>query len=235
MAAQTDNRNATQRIEDLEEVAKVTYNGLVEVSNVLRGLANMQGDLNLIKDALKLLNKKTEAIIQTATPETGITVDSVTALVTKMNVVDLTAQVAQYVANGQLTLTDTATDDSYLVCEESNSEGKLVNPRIQFRMDSVDPATKTALSGKKVGDLVSTGEGKYDVKILEIYTILPPKASETAPAAEASAPATEALETAVAPATEAAAPAPELASLPTETPVTEFVPSDLSNAITANS
>ena len=46
----------------------------------------MPGDMALVKDALKLLNKKAEAIVQVAKPESGISEASVNALVTSMNV-----------------------------------------------------------------------------------------------------------------------------------------------------
>jgi hypothetical protein len=171
----------------------------------------------LVKDALRLLNKKAEAIIQTAASETGITAAAVSDLVIKMNVEDLTAQVAGYVANGHLTPAEVVAADSYLVAEEFAADGTLANPRIQFRLDSQDKATQDALMGKKAGDSISFGGDKLSAKVLEIYSLVTPKAPE-APAAEAApeapaaedegsdAPAADAND--VAPAAEAAAEAP---------------------------
>jgi hypothetical protein len=187
-----DTRTASQRIEDLEKVVTMLYQAAAENKNGVEGAHRALGDLPLIKEALKLLNKKTEAIIQTATPETGITVKSVSDLVVKMNVEDLQGQVKQHLANGDLTPADEAGDDSYLVCEEFNKDGTLANPRIQFRMDSQDEANRALIKGKKVGDTVEFGENRFDAKILEIYTIVPRKAPgqapAAAPAADASAP-----------------------------------------------
>ncbi|HEY5236623.1 MAG TPA: hypothetical protein VIJ14_10620 [Rhabdochlamydiaceae bacterium] len=243
-----DKRTATQKIDDLEKVVTILYQAATQTQNTIQGLTKLGSDMALVRDALKLLNKKTEAIIQVATPETGITVESVTALVVKMNVEDLKAQVAGYLANGHLTTADTVAGNSYVVCEESNSDGSVANPRIQFRLDSQDEATTAALTGKKAGDTVSFGEGKFGAKILEIYTINDnptPAATATpdaAPAATAEAPAAEAApatETPTAdvqgaptgndtPAPAAAAPtgpSNEALATPTESPVTEFVPS----------
>ena len=150
MSDNTDKRTATQRIEDLEKVVTMLYQATAQSKNALENLLRSQGDMALVKDALKLLNKKTEAIIQCATPETGITVQAVSALVVKMNVEDLTAQVAGFVASGHLTAADEVAADSYLVCEELAADGTQVNPRIQFRLDSQDASTQEAFKGKKV-------------------------------------------------------------------------------------
>lgn len=185
MSENKDNRTATQRIEDLEKVVTMLYQATQQSVASLQSLGAMQSDMGLVKDALKLLNKKTEAIIQTATAETGITAASVSALVVKMNVEDLTAQVAGYVANGHLAPTEEVAANSYLVAEEYAADGTLANPRIQFRLDSQDQATQDALKGKKAGDSVSFGDGKLSAKILEVYSLVEPKAPEAAPAAEA--------------------------------------------------
>ena len=89
-----------------------------------------------------------------------------------------------------------------------------------------------ALKDKKAGDTVAFGENKFSAKILEIYAIVEPKAEET-PAAQAEAsPAAEAAPAAEVapsdPATEAASgPANSALDLPAESPVPEFVPSDM--------
>ncbi len=230
MSENTDKRTATQRIEDLEKVITVLYQTVSQFKAGLDSLPNLQGDMGLVKEALKLLNKKTEAIIQVAAPETGITANSVSALVVKMNVEDMTAQVAGYVASGHLVAAEEIADNSYLVVEESNADGAIANPRIQFRLDSQDPATSAVLKGKKVGDVVSFGENKFNAKILEIYSLAEPKAPEAAAPVE-TAPAAPAAEAVANNATTEAAPAEATTATadpyaaPTESPVQEFVPS----------
>jgi hypothetical protein len=232
MSENTDKRTATQKIEDLEKVVTVLYQAVSQNKNALEALLRSQSDMALVKDALKLLNKKTEAIIQNAAPETGITVASVSATVVKMNVDDLTAQVAGYVANGHLVAADEVADNSYLVAEELNADGTLANPRIQFRLDSQDPATVEALKGKKVRDVISFGENKFSAKLLEIYSLVEPKAEDAVTEAK-SAPAADAgdaqAETAyVAQAEDAPAAESQVAdpqALPVESPVEVFVPS----------
>lgn len=167
-----DTRTASQKIEDLERVVSMLYQSVSALDGAVKSLSGMQQDMVLVRDALRLLNKKTEAIVQVAKPESGITASSVSDLVIKMNVDDLKIQVEEYVKRGNLVASEVVTENSYLVCEEQDVNGNVVNPRIQFRLDSQNEDTKTALTGKKAGDVASFGEGKYGVKILETYTLV---------------------------------------------------------------
>lgn len=239
-----DKRTATQKIEDLERVVTMLYQSTAQIKSVVENLIKSQAEMGLVKDALKLLNKKTEAIIQAAAPETGITVATVSNLVIGMNVDDLKAQVAGYLASGHLAATDEVSDNTYLVCEEYNADGTVANPRIQFRLDSQDQATRELLKGKKVGDTISFGENKFSAKILELYTLLEPKAPEAAPAEAAPAEAAPAeaapAETAEVPAETVSkatsqASASEKLPLPPESPVATFVPNEPGNMVTAAS
>jgi hypothetical protein len=254
MSENTDKRTASQRLEDLEKVVTVLYQSLTQHKNAVEVLLKSQGDMGLVKEALKLLNKKLEATIQVAKPESGITVSSVNELVVKMNVEELKAQTAEHVANGMLSATDTVADNSFLVCEELNQDGTVANPRVQFRLDSQTEEVGNSFKGKKVGDTISFGENKFSATILELYSIVEPKPAdaasaetpavqeptETAPTATTPA---EATPDTTAPATEAPSvpsPAPtgpsnEALAPPAETPVTQFVSDAGSVASTATS
>ena len=239
-----DPRTATQRIEDLEKVLTVLYQDAQRHEEMIAGLSGMKNDMTLVKDALKLINKRTDAIIQSASSDSGITSASVDTLVIQMNVAELVQQTANYVTAGHLAPTDTIVDNTFVVCEEHNSDGKVINPRIQFKLDTQDPATQESLKGKKAGDTVSFGENKFTVKVLEVYSLLDPNAPKAAdPAPEAPAPdnstgstepTTTAETTPEAPAEQAApAAATEANPLPPETPVVQFVPSEPGMMVTA--
>jgi hypothetical protein len=236
MSDNKDTRTAGQKIEDLERVVSMLYQSVGSLDGAVKSLLGTQRDMVLVRDALRLLNKKTEAIIQTAKEESGISASNVSALVIQMNVEDLKTQVQEYISRGNLTPADEVSATSYLVCEEQNLDGTIANPRIQFRLDSQDADTQATLTGKKVGDTVSFGEGKYSAKILEIYTLVDnPGAAQNAPApaAETQAPTDQASSDtsaqSAAPADETPAPtqtpqaatpaAPAQNSLPQETPV----------------
>jgi len=258
MSENKDTRTASQKIDDLERVVVGLFQAVASHKQQLENLLGMQGDVVMVKDALRLLNKKTEAIVQLATPETGITVQSVSDLMIKMNVADLTAQVSAWVSSGHLTPADTVDGNSFLVCEEQNADGTLANPRIQFRIDSQDSSVVELLKGKKVGDLVTFGENKFNAKILEVYSITEPKAPEAVPApatevstttttdaapAAETAPATDTAPTTdptpvsapTSPSAAPAGPSNEALAPPVENPVPQFVPSDPSTMVTASS
>lgn len=192
MAENKDNRTATQRIEDLEKMAVLLYQSNSELVAAVQNFQRIAGDMGLIKDALKLLNRKAEAIVQAATSTAGITAKNVSDLVINMNVEDLKAQVQGYLASGQIEPAESVTQTSFVVCEESNSDGLVVNPRIQFRTDTVEEKIQKAIQGAKVGDTVSFGEGNFSAKVLEVYNLVPPKAPELAADPEAAPAAPEA-------------------------------------------
>lgn len=242
MSENTDNRTATQRLEDLERVVASMYQALGPALGQLEALGPVKNELELVKEVLKLLNKRVEATIQLAKPETGITSDAVSAAMAQMAVAEMAGLVKGWLDSGALTTTDTVTDQTFLVCRELNSDGVEVNPRVQFRLDSQDQVTQDALRGNKAGVTVSFGENRFSVQILEIYALTQPKApeaapsateappaAETAPEASAEAPAAAPAEEAPAPATSTApTPVPAQATLdplPPESPVVEFVPS----------
>ena len=235
-----DTRTATQRIEDLEKVLTVLYQAAQRHEDILGGLGGLKNDMTLVKDALKLINKRTDAIIQSASSDSGITSASVDTLVIQMNVAELVQQTANYVTAGHLAPTDTIVDNTFVVCEEHNSDGKVINPRIQFKLDTQDPATQESLKGKKAGDTVSFGENKFTVKVLEVYSLLDPnapKAADPAPEAPAAAPSEAAPAAESAPEAPAEQGAPATATeanpLPPETPVVQFVPSEPNTMATA--
>ncbi len=183
----TDKRTATQRIEDLEKVLTGLYQAVMTHRSAIESLASLKDDMPLVKEALKLINKRVEATIQAANPESGITAEAVSAILVTMNVADLTAQVQGYLANGHVVPAEYVADGTFLVCEEYGQDGTLTNPRVQFRLDSQDAAIQETLKGKKAGDMVSFGESKFTVKVLEVYALAPPnppQAEEQSPAQE---------------------------------------------------
>jgi len=224
MSDNKDTRTATQKIEDLERVVSMLYQSVTALDGAVKSLMSTQRDMVLVRDALRLLNKKTEAIIQVATPESGITAVAVSDLVIKMNVDDLKAQVADYLQRGSLIPSDEVSAKTYLVCEEQNADGTIANPRIQFRLDSQDPETQAALTGKKVGDVVSFGEGKYNAKITELYSLVDSPAPQAV--AQAAAPSED----------NTSAAAPQAEAAPAQEPAQAAAPSSpIQNELPAES
>lgn len=184
----TDTRTATQRLDDLEKIAQALYNTVNELINANDKIAPLVADVPVMKQAIGLLNKRIEAVVSTANEASGITAEAVSAKMVEMNVVDLKDQIAGWLSTGALVPVDTIDDNSFVVAEEVDATGTVVNPRTQFPMSSQSsPDVRNALAGAKVGANITIGEDKLQLNILEIYSISEPgqeSSTEAAPAAE---------------------------------------------------
>jgi hypothetical protein len=164
----SDKRNASQRIEDLERA----------LMSLFQTCDNMARDLTLVKDAVKILGNKVDAIAKAA----GISDDTISAIMVENNVAELKGKVDTLVSSGVLVLTDTAGDSSFLVGSEINEEGTVVNPRLQFALSALQGELQEKLKGSKAGDVITLQEGKLKFQVQEVYNIQTPTTSEEAPA-----------------------------------------------------
>lgn len=171
-----DKRTATQRIEDLERALMSLY----------QTADNMARDLMTIKDAIKLLGNKLDAVVQ-ASERGTVNNDVVAAIMVENNVSELKSKVDNLVAQGILAAEEAITDKSFVVGREVDSEGKVVNPRLQFTMGALPPETSAKLVGGMPGQVITLQEDKLKFEVLETYAIQTPKASEEAPAEQSEA------------------------------------------------
>ena len=178
----TDKRTATQRIEDLEQIA---------MSN-LQTLNAMAKDIGLLKDAVKLLGNKTDSIVKVISSGGALSDQSISETMIANNVTELQGKVANLVTQGILAASERVTTNSFVVGQEVDENGKVVNPRIQFTLGTVPPEAKEKLLGAAVGDRVSFGDGKLKFDVLESYEIQEPKAPTAEDGSTGSSPSSEA-------------------------------------------
>lgn len=199
----SDKRTASERIEDLERAVMSGF----QVSN------SMARDIMIIKDALKLLGNKVDSIMKASRNGEALTDENISKIMLENNIEDLRGKVTALVNQGILAPTDTAGDNTFLVGSETEADGKVVHPRIQFTYGSLEKDLQDALKGKKAGEVVTFKEDKLRFVVKEIYNIVAPKAPQTEAEAEG-APAQAAEQSSnsaapAAPAATAAAPAAE--------------------------
>lgn len=166
--------NASQRLETLE----------VNMQEVSMFLNNLARDNQILREAVKLLGNKADAIQKSA----GITDDQVAALMIENNANELKEKVDGFLTQGVLKSSETVDQQSFLVGKEVDDEGKVVNKRIQFAVGALQPELQSKLIGAKAGDLVQFTEGTLKLEISEIYAIVTPEqpkedAPEAAPEA----------------------------------------------------
>lgn len=188
MADTENKKTATERLEDLEK----TMNQLLQF---LQPLELLTRDVTSLKEDLKQLSNKQEALIKALSANGHVTEDAVQKLVVEGNAKELIGKVTQLVAQGVFSPSDTVTNDSFVVINEADSEGNVINPRIQFLVSNLqNDEVRGKLGSAKVGDNLPVGDKGFSLNVLESYDVITPTAPEAvAPAAEqAAAPAAEA-------------------------------------------
>jgi hypothetical protein len=137
----------------------------------------MARDLMMVKEALKLLGNKVDAIAKA----TGTTDEQLSAIMIANNVAELKTKVDNLVAQGVLVASDIVTSSSFLVGKEQDDDGKIVNPRLQFAISALGEELKAKMVGAKVGDVLTLTEGKLKFEVSEIYQVQTVEKTEEAP------------------------------------------------------
>lgn len=205
---QPKQRTAGERIQDLENALMGLY----------QALDNMSRDMLTIKEAIKLLGNKLDSVAKAA----NISDDVISKLMVENNVAELKKQVEQFVAQGVLKASTTITDSSFVIGQEIDQAGNVLNPRIQFILGSMKPEVREAIKAGGIGQAINLGKDVMQFLLLEVYDVIAPQAPQapdaqgaapTAPAPAADAPAADA------PATDASAPA--ASASPVEAPAAD--------------
>jgi hypothetical protein len=161
-------RTAAQRIDDLE-------NALMSSFQTLEQLAR---ENQIIKEAVKLLGSKVDAIVQATSSGIAITNESLSSIMVQNTVADLESKVNNLKDQGILVAEETVTETSFVVGRELDTDGTVVNPRLQFALSAVKAELKSTISGAKVGDVLVLEEGKLNFEVLETYAIRSPAQPE---------------------------------------------------------
>jgi hypothetical protein len=202
MADQNDKRTASQRIDDLENAMRAVY----------QTLDPMGRDLMTCKEAIKLLGNKADALAKAA----GITDDVIGKLMIENNVAELKEKVTNLVAQGILVPSEELNDTAFIVGQEVDDSGAIVNPRAQFALGSIAPEVREKIKAGKIGEPLLLQEGKLRLLITEAYQIIPPQPPQAVAPVEQTAPVE-------------VAPAQEAAQAPAEAPA-EATPAEAAPA-----
>ena len=180
MAQNTDKRTASQRIDDLERAVMSIFN----VSN------NMARENTLIKNAIKLLDNKVDAIVQLATAGKPITNENLDVVMKETEIAELKGKVANLITQGFLVPTEEIAVDSFVVGSETEPDaedgtlGKVRHARLQFTVQSLAKEIQDKLVGAKVGDTVKFKDDAFVFKVSELYKIVNPTPPSAAPTPE---------------------------------------------------
>ncbi len=199
----TENKKtATERLELLE-------NTVQNIIQAIQPLANMSQDFMNLREATKLLNNKLNATIECTNTGLALTDENIGQIMTKNNAKELEDKVTKMVSEGMLVASNTVTKDSFVVVNEADETGKIVNPRMQFLLSALtNEEIRSKLEGSTVGANIPVGDKGASLNLLEAYNIVVPQAPQAeAPATDASASTASAPATAASDANSASAPA----------------------------
>lgn len=183
--SEENKKTATERLEVLEN----TVNSIIQA---IQPLANMAQDLMALREAVKLLNNKLDAVVKSINAGTALTDENLGQIMTENNAKELQDKVTKMITDGLLAATDTISKDSFVVISEADETGKVVNPRMQFLLSALqNEEIKAKLEGATVGANIPVGDKGASLNVLEAYNIVVPQAQ--APEATATdAPASDA-------------------------------------------
>lgn len=160
-----DKRNASQRIEDLERAMMSLY----------QTADNMARDLMTIKDAIKILGNKVDAIVKASSRGETLSDEVVAAIMVENNVEELKNKLNMLVAQGILVPEAVVSATSFVVGREVDDSGKVVNPRLQFTMSGLQEQVREKIVGAVPGQTLTLEEGKLKFEVLESYAIQTPQ------------------------------------------------------------
>lgn len=178
-------RSATERLGDLEQATM----------SVFQELDNRGRETQMIKEALKLLGNKVNAIVQLAEAGQSINNTAIAAQMVANSIQELVDKIDGLKAQGLIEAEEVVTADSLIVAREMNSKNEIVTARLQITVPGTPPEAQEKLVGAKPGDILELAGGNLKVEILESYKIVTPQApqADVAPSQEASeAPAEQA-------------------------------------------
>lgn len=157
--------NAAQRLEALEKAMVLVDKTIHELFKSVEGL----------RLAGKTLNNKVDSIISASSQGQQINDDVVNKIMTENNVQELKDRIEALKNSGQLSEGAEIGEMSLMVLREVDPDtNEVVNPRIQIAYQLLADSTKDLIKGKKAGDIVSMGEDKLNLEVLEVYEIVVP-------------------------------------------------------------
>lgn len=166
-----DKRNPSQKIEDLEQA----------VFSIYQTLNVMGRDLEIIKEAIKLLGTQANASMRAAERGIPATHANVDELATEIKIEGMIKIVKDMISNNIITPSETITEESFVVGRDLDKDDSTIvtNPRNQFAMQAVQPEARAKLIGLKAGDVIQLTEGYNKLEVLEVYQVgVPTPAAE---------------------------------------------------------
>ena len=161
---------AVQRIEGVEQA----------LSLLDQQVGNLTTNLQMTINAVTLLSKKVEAMINLGNSGKALNSANIAAELVSINIQELKSKVDDLKERKMAVEATVVEENSFLVGRELDPETKeIASERIQFPLFGLKQEIKDKLIGKKVGDILLLDEGRNLLEITELYNIVIPQLSES--------------------------------------------------------
>lgn len=157
----------------LERITKLETSSQ-QVGMQIEVIADAIDNLRVMVEAIA---KRLNATIKSA-EEGSISNDAVNQIITGENVKELEGKVNFLLSQKVLVRDDerVAGEKTFMVGRELSADKKVINPRTQFSVDSLDPELKSQILGHKVGDLIELKDNNGNLlEVTEMYKIQDPR------------------------------------------------------------
>lgn len=133
-------------------------------------------EIDRTRQMLTALNRRLNASIKAA-EDGALTNDSVHKIIVNENIKELEGKVQFLIDQGVLVKNNETliTDKTFVVGRTVDSDGNVVDPRVQFAVGSVDQEVQDKLLAKKAGEVVPYSDGAPNFEIVEVYEIKQPE------------------------------------------------------------
>lgn len=171
--------SSAKRLHDAEQKLLAMEGQIAQYAQILRDLimqmSKINDNSNGLSGAVGELNKKVDAMLGLLDAGKQATKTAVQDELTALKIQDLSDKVkALKDQNLIVENVDEVNSKSFLVVEERTQDGKLVSPRTQFLVSALSQDIQESLlkAKAKAGDVISLGEGKNVLSILESYVVV---------------------------------------------------------------
>lgn len=162
VVAEAPKRNAAETIKALE-------NAFMAQNQQIGVLAD---EIDRLRQLVAAIGKRLNASIK-ASEEGGLTGDSVNKIILQENIKELESKVDFLIEQGVLTKNNEAaiSEQTFVVGRTVDTEGNVVDPRVQFAVGSLEQEVKKGLLNKKAGEIIAYEDGGPSFEITEVYDV----------------------------------------------------------------
>jgi hypothetical protein len=165
--------NSAQKLKALETQVSTLNEKIGKLESLFDNSTTiLAGEIDKITNVSKSIIKRLNAAI-TAGEGGDLSNDMVNKIILQEAEVDLQNKVKMLEKAGAIIKNDDAIigKETFLVAREIDDDGNLINPRTQFKVGSLPDEITKPMLGKKLGDLIKTGEAELTLEILEVYDV----------------------------------------------------------------